>query len=78
MSTVKLPGGVEYEVAHFFGDSRALVKYEGLFVLVDRDPQTGEWDLSGEPARNDEEKRIIAELTIPMEDQSIVTVTKEE
>lgn len=76
MSTVKI-SGIDYEVAHFFSDVRALVKYEGLFVLADKVESTDDWELSGETARP-EEKHIIAELTAPMEDQSIVTIVKGE
>lgn len=77
MSTIKLSSGMKYEVAHEFGPGRVLVNYEGLFVLVDRDPQTGEWDLSGEPARPDE-KPVIEALIEPMRDKSILVVKKDE
>lgn len=76
MGDVKLPGGVYYDVAHFFSEVRAVIVYEGLYVLVDMDPATGEWDLSGEPARPDE-KSVLEELTASMKDRSVVTVTKE-
>lgn len=72
---IALADGKQYEVAHMFGDSRALVNYDGLYVFVDL--VGGIWDLSGEPARDDE-KPILAALTAPMNDQSILTVTKDE
>lgn len=53
MNTLKLTDGKEYQVAHAFGPDRAIIVYDGLFVLVDR-ISTGDYELSGEPARAEE------------------------
>lgn len=68
--------GKLYEVAHEFNPARAIINYDGVFVLVDKNAD-GTWDLSGEPAREDE-KPILEALIKPFEDQTIVTVTKDE
>jgi hypothetical protein len=70
---ITLTDGQEYEVAHTFSPSRAIISYDGLYVLVDQ--VDGAWDLSGEPARP-EEKPVLETLLAPMMDQSIVTITK--
>lgn len=66
--------GKTYTVAHAFGDSRALIDFDGLYVFVDKFPD-GTWELSGEPAR-ESEKPVLKALTDPMNDQSVLTVTK--
>ena len=63
----------EYEVARLFSPERAIIEYEGLFVLVDKSVDDT-WELSGEPARGDE-KDALQELIAPMKDRTIVTVT---
>ena len=72
---ITLMDGKEYEVAHAFSPTRAIINYDGLFALVDQ--MGGQWDLSGEPARDDE-KPILTALLAPTMDQSILTVTKDE
>ena len=67
--------GKDYEVAHSFSPERAIVNYDGLYVLVDRNAD-GSWALSGEPARDDE-KPVLEALTAPMNDQSILNVLKD-
>lgn len=67
--------GQEYEVAHSFNESRALINFDGLYTFVDRAPD-GTWELSGLPARPDE-KPILDALIAPMKDKSIVTVIKD-
>lgn len=57
---------------------RAIVDYDGLSVFVDFEPVTRRWELSGEPARDGEEKAALAALTAPMNDRTIVTVTKDD
>jgi hypothetical protein len=63
-----------YEVAHQFSETRCLIIYDGLYVFADRNPD-GTWDLSGEPARKDE-MPVLKSFTDPLNDQTIVTVTK--
>lgn len=68
--------GHMYSIAHTFREGRVVIDYEGLFCLADQNPD-GTWDLSGEPARDGEEKEVLKKLTAPMEGKSILTVTKE-
>lgn len=68
--------GVAYSVVHSFGDARVIINYEGLYVFADKNPD-GTWDLSGEPARENE-KPVLEALLAPTMDQTIVTVTKNE
>lgn len=74
--TITLPDGKSYDVARSFGDARAIINYEGLFVLVDKDA-TGQWDLSQKPA-DGLEKSVLVELTADMTDVTVTTITKEE
>ena len=67
--------GAEYEVERSFSEARALVRFEGALVFVDR-ASDGAWELSGEPARDGEEKRVYHELIAPELDKTIVTVTQ--
>lgn len=67
--------GKTYAVAHSFSESRCVINFDGLFALADKNP-SGTWDLSGEPAHG-EEKAVLAALIAPMQDQSIITETKE-
>lgn len=66
--------GQSYKVEHLFGDARALINYEGLYVFVDK-RDDGVWELSGVPAREDE-KPVLKALTDPMNDKTVITVTK--
>lgn len=65
--------GTQYKVAHLFDETRAIISYDGLYVLVDRLPN-GTWELSGEPARANE-KPVLNALVAPMLDKTTVTVT---
>lgn len=65
--------GKSYEIAHFFSNTRAIIDFDGAFVLVDR-VQNDDWELSGEPARQDE-KPILAAFLAPMMDKTILKVT---
>jgi hypothetical protein len=67
--------GAEYEIEHSFSEERALVRFEGALVFVDR-ASDGVWELSGEPARDGEEKRVYHELIAPELDKTVVTVTQ--
>lgn len=67
--------GQDYEVAHKFSESRVLVNYCGLYTFADK-ATDGTWELSGEPARQDE-KPVLEALLAPTLDQSILTVTKD-
>lgn len=69
--------GAEYAVEHSFSDSRALIRFEGALVFADK-AFDGVWELSGEPARDGEEKRVYHELIEPELDKTIVTVQKPE
>ena len=51
--------GKKYDVMHLFSDRRAIVEYEGALVMADRGPVG--WELSGEPA-SDEEKLALADV----------------
>jgi len=51
MTTVEIDR-TSCELVHAFGPDRAIVRYEGTFVLVDRTGPT--WNLSGQPASADE------------------------
>lgn len=68
--------GKTYSVEHTFGPGRCVINFDGLFVLCDQNSD-GTWDLSGEPARDGEEKKVLKELTAPMEGKSILTVIKD-
>lgn len=76
MNEITLRDGTKCEVYRFFGrlQTRALVKYQGLYVFVDF--FGGDWDLSGEPASADEAV-VLAEATASMRDRTIVDVEKE-
>jgi hypothetical protein len=67
--------GFSYNVVHVFRANRALINYEGLFVLVDM-LTDGTWELSGEPA-SDEEEVVLKTFTAPMNDKTVVTITKD-
>lgn len=69
--------GKEHEVVHSFGEGRAIISYDGLHVFVDR-AFDGVWELSGEPARNGEEKQVFNKLIAPHLDVVEVTVQKPE
>lgn len=69
---IQLTDGNSYEVAHDFHNGRAIIIYEGLYVLVDQ-IQDGRFELSGEPAR-DSEKPVLNALVATIETK--VTVTK--
>jgi hypothetical protein len=76
METTKIiVDGKACMIAHSFREDRAVVNYDGLFVLVDLG-QDGTWSMSGEPAR-DEEKAVMKTLTDPTEGKVVVTVTKD-
>jgi len=68
--------GKEYAVEHSFSDARALIRFEGALVFADR-AFDGVWELSGEPARDGEEKRVYRELIAPELDKTVVTQTPE-
>ncbi len=72
---ITMVDGVEYEVVRMFTEARALINYQGLFVLVDKS-DVG-WDLSGDPARTPEEKEAIETATADMRDKTVTEVTKE-
>lgn len=65
--------GKSYKVAHLFDEKRCLVEYEGLYVFADK-AFDGTWELSGEPARENE-KPVLAAFLNPMLGKTIVTVT---
>lgn len=69
--------GREHEVAHSFGENRAIIRFDGAHVFVDRSSD-GVWELSGEPARDGEEKRVLAQLISPLIDVTEVTVQNPE
>lgn len=69
--------GKEHDVVHSFGESRALINFDGAIVFVDR-AHDGVWELSGEPARNGEEKQVFNKLMAPHLDVVEVTVQKPE
>lgn len=69
-------GQTQYVVVAHFGDDRAIINYDGAFVLVDRD-STGQWDLSGQPARLGPEQDTLKALLAQTLDQTVVTVTKD-
>lgn len=74
MDTLKIAGDPKfYDVVHAFGDNRAIINYDGLYVLVDRVGGTDQFELSGEPAR-ESEKPILNALVATIKDS--VTVTK--
>lgn len=75
MNMISLSDGKQYMIVHAFNEARVIIDYDGLFVLVDNDPQTG-WELSGEPA-NQDEKPVLATLTASMKDKSKVIVVKD-
>ena len=68
--------GTARTVAHSFSESRAVVDYDGLYVLVDLNTD-GTWSLSGEPAREDE-KDILKNLITPMKRQVEVIIVKDD
>lgn len=74
---ITLTTGDSYEVVKEINPARAIVLYSGLYVLVDKDPSAGTWDLSGVPASPDEEE-LIKQLTASMTDTTIVVVTPPE
>lgn len=68
-----LVDGTAYEVLHTFSATRVLIDM-GVPAFADRN-HDGSWSLSGEPARPDE-MVVLKALTDPTNDQTIVTVTK--
>jgi hypothetical protein len=71
MTSVSIDGA-DYEVAHTFSSTRLLVNYDGLFVLVDRDPASGAVQLSGTPATPDE--AVVMKQFV--QDATTVTISK--
>lgn len=69
--------GKEHDVVHSFEDGRALINFDGAYVFVDR-AHDGVWELSGEPARNGEEKQVLNKFLAPHLDVVEVTVQKPE
>jgi hypothetical protein len=63
--------GKMYTLVHDFGMGRAIVDFDGAFVLVDALPN-GDWELSGEPAREDE-KPALNKLVATMGTTTTVT-----
>lgn len=61
----------ELELLHEFGPVRGLVNFEGVYVLVDR-KSIDDWELSGIPARTDEEKRVMKHYVDELESQGTV------
>lgn len=59
MDTVTFTDGKVYQVAHHFSKDRAIIHWEGLFVLVDRVDEE-HYELSGEPARPHEKPMLDA------------------
>lgn len=73
---LRLANGDRYEAAHVFaGETRAIINYEGVFVMVDRFSPS-EWELSGEPARPGVELKTLNALVKSIEGTTI-TVTKD-
>ena len=66
--------GKPYPVVNQIRDDRAIINFDGLFVLVDL--TSGNWELSGQTASL-EEGKLIQELCAPTNDKTVVTVTKE-
>lgn len=66
---------LKYIPVHAFSEDRAIINYDGLYVLVDR--LGGLWGLSGRPA-TEAEKPILAKLTEPTNDVSVLTVTRDD
>jgi hypothetical protein len=66
--------GKEHDVVHSFGEARAIINFDGVFVFVDR-AFDGVWELSGEPARDGEEKQVLNKLIAPHLDAVDVKVT---
>lgn len=52
---------------------RVLVDYDGLFVFADQG--LAGWELSGVPARDGEEKRVLKTFTDPVDGTTTVTST---
>lgn len=69
--------GKEHDVVHSFGERRAIINFDGAYVFVDR-AFDGVWELSGEPARDGEEKQVLNKLIAPHLDVVEVTVQKPE
>lgn len=69
--------GKARDVIHSFGEDRAIIIFDGLHVFADR-ASDGTWELSGEPARDGEEKRVLAQLVSPLVDVTEVTVQNPE
>lgn len=67
--------GQKYPVVHAFSEDRAIICYDGLYILADR--LGGIWGLSGRPA-TEAEKPVLAKLTEPTNDVSVLTVTKDD
>jgi hypothetical protein len=77
---MSLPGTIEidgqqYPVAHAFSEDRVIICYDGLHILADR--LGSSWWLSGKPA-TEAEKPVLAKLTEPTNDVSVLTVTKDD
>lgn len=66
-------GGTLYELVHDFGGGRGIINMEGAFALVDALPVAGDWELSGEPARDGEEKTVLKRFTDTIGTQTTVT-----
>lgn len=66
--------GTSYRIEHKFSDRRAIVNFGGAYVLADR-VDLYKWELSGEPAREDE-KPILNALVAGI--KTTTTVTKDE
>lgn len=65
--------GKTYDLTHDFGNGRAILMYDGLYIMVDRvDAVT--YEISGEPARDGEEKEILNALIALI--QTTTTVTR--
>jgi hypothetical protein len=69
--------GKEHDVVHSFGDARAIINFDGAYVFVDR-AFDGVWELSGEPARDGEEKQVLNKLLAPHLGVVDVKVTRDD
>lgn len=82
MSTLMLTDSTTHDVAHDFKTGRAIIMFDGAYVMVDlvgAPTGTPIWELSGEPARPGPESRMLTELVRVIEAQgTVVTVTEPE
>ena len=69
--------GKNYTIVSRTHLGRAIINYEGLFVLADYDLNSNQWVLSGEPASEDE-KAILNELTAPTRDVTVRRVIEDD